>query len=266
MRRSILTVALLGLTISACTSMRVGSDFDHEASFASVTTYDWVATAEGDEDNAAAIDRINPFLDRRLRRAVDYELAERGLQKVEEGPVDLLVAVDVLDAQRVGEVRRATTSATPVFFSVGFGFNPGWYSPWGWGGYPFWGYSRFGWGGRYGWGRPWGWGSSGWGRASVGVGLGFGTPYFGVPAGGSFGVTQSWGGYGLNEPGLPPGSFVIDVLDGTTGELVWRGWAEGAVYYTPDPEDLPDFISSTVHRILEDFPAEVTRGGDRSAS
>jgi len=266
-RRSIFPVVAtaVALTAVACTSMRVGSDYDREASFASVGTYDWVGPPDADDENLAAVDRINPFMDRRLRRAVDNELEARGLVRVQEGPVDLLVAVDVLDAQRVGEVRRAST-ATPVFFSVGFGFNPGWYSPWGWGGYPFWGYSRYGWGGRYGWGHPWGWGWGGSSLGRVGVGFGYRTPYFGWPSTSvSFGVGQSWGGYGLREPGLPPGSFVIDIIDGTTGDLVWRGWAEGAVYYAPDVEDLPEFIASTVHRIMEGFPADVTRGAGRSA-
>ena len=247
--RDIALILLAATFSTACAGMRVGSDFDREISFASATTYDWVAGSDVDDEEEAAVDRINPFIDRRFRRAVDHELEARGLVRKGDGDVDILVDIAVLDADRVGEVRRSPE--TPVFFSVGFGFNPGWFSPWGWGGYPYWGYSRYGWGGRYGWGRPWGY--AGWGGPFVGTSIAWGRPYFGYPVSTAAGVA-SYGGWGPRDPGLPPGSFVIDVLDGETGELVWRGWAEGAIYYAPEPRDLPEFISRTVQRIMEDFP------------
>jgi len=193
---------------------------------------------------------------------VDAELEARGLERVQEGAVDLLVAIDVLDVDRIGEVPRGGGNV-PVVVGFGFGYNPGsWYSPWGWGspyglgygglGYGGWGYGGLGYGG---WGYG-GLGHGGWGYPSVGVSLGFGTPYFGYGAPyGSYGY-RSYGGLGSRDLALPPGSFIIDVLDGESGELVWRGWAEGALSFSPDVRDLPEFISSTVRRIMEELPLD----------
>jgi hypothetical protein len=246
-RRSIVFGLLASIVTGACSTMRVGSDYDHEASLSNVITYDWVSLGEADEETVAAVDRINPFIDRRLRRAVDSELEARGLHRVREGPVDLLVAIDVLDVDRIGEIQRGGGGGVPIVVGFGFGFNPGyWYSPWGWGS-PY-GYSRFGYG-RYGYG--------GWGFPAVGVSLGFGgSPYFGYAAPyGSYGY-RSYGGFRSRDLALPPGSFIIDILDGESGELVWRGWAEGALLFSPDVQDLPKFIASTVHRIMEDLPVD----------
>lgn len=71
----------------------------------------------------------------------------------------------------------------------------------------------------------------------------------------------SGGGEGRREESdlgaLPPGGFVIDVMDRATGEVVWEGWARGALAYAPGELDaLPRFIHDAVHRILEDFPPE----------
>ena len=235
----------------------MGSDYDHEASFASSTTYDWVAPAEAEDENVQAVNRINPFIDRRMRRAVDAELAARGLQRVEEGPVDLLVSVDVLDAGRVGEIPRGArarrdagcssawgSASTPVGTAPGDGDTR---SP---GDIPTAGDTRAG---GYGYGSRYGWGYGG--RSIVGASLGYGTPYFGYPTTVGVGVA-SYGGWGGRNLELPPGTFIIDVLDGESGDLLWRGWAEGALLYTNDVEDLPEFIASTVHRIMEDLPVD----------
>lgn len=253
MRKTIM-LGLLAVTTAGCSTMRVGNDYDRDASFDRVASYDWVGPSEADEETAAAVNRINPFIDRRLRRAVDDELGARGLQRVTEGPVDLLVAIDVLDVDRIGEVPRGGTNV-PVYVGFGFGYNPGyWYSPWGWG-YPYgYGYGYGGWG-YGGWRTPYyGWG---WGGPAVGVSVGWGRgPYFGYAAPyGAYGY-QSYGGFRSRDLALPPGSFIIDLIDGETGELMWRGWAEGALLYAPDAPELPEFIASTVHRMMEDLPIE----------
>lgn len=250
-RRSIVLGLLVSVAASACSTMRVGSDYDHEAALEPVASYDWVSPSEADEETTEAVNRINPFIDRRLRRAVDSELEARGIQRVQEGPVDLLVAIDVLDVDRIGEVPRGGSNV-PVYVGFGFGFNPGYlYSPWGYGGYGRYGYGY----GRYGYGYG-GWG----GYPAVGVSVGFGRgPYFGYAAPyGAYGY-QSYGGFRSRDLALPPGSFIIDILDGETAELVWRGWAEGALLYSPDAPDLPQFIASTVHRIMEEMPLEGQR-------
>ncbi len=52
-----------------------------------------------------------------------------------------------------------------------------------------------------------------------------------------------------------PGSFVVDVVDAESGELIWRGWAERALFFAPEElQDLPAFVEETVGRIMETFP------------
>jgi hypothetical protein len=238
------SLVALGLVVglSACATLRVGSDYDREASFAGAATYDW-AEAPVDEEGAETVDRINPFIDRRMRRAVEFELDTRGLLRVEEGPVDLLVSVSVLAAQEIEDYRWSGAS-TAVSLGFAFGTYPGWFGPWGW--YPYYGtywsrYPYWRWGGRYGY------------VPRVGIAIGR-RPYFGYPYAYSRYGWRSYGGYPSRDLRLPPGSFIIDVFDGESGDLVWRGWAEGALMFAPEADEMPAFISSTVHRMMEDFP------------
>jgi len=147
----------------------------------------------------------------------------------------------VLDA---GDAERGRADrVSPAFlFALGFGFgySPGFWAPWGYG--PF----------NPGYYGPW---RSGRFRR-VGFGVGF-SPYFGYPYGyGAYGPYGAYGGYRERDLRLPPGSFVVDVMDGESGDLVWRGWAEGALAYAPDEDELPAFIASVVHRIMGRFPPE----------
>ena len=74
---------------------------------------------------------------------------------------------------------------------------------------------------------------------------------------GSFGP---YGYYGGGRTGslesLAPGTFIIDIIDGNGGELIWRGWANGALSFAPDVDELPDFIGSVVHDVMEEFPPD----------
>lgn len=241
-------IALVAAAVTAsCASMRFGHDYDREATFAAATTYDWVETPE---EELAEVERVNPFIDRRMRRAVDTELEARGFRRVEEGSVDLLVAVTVLDVEGAESWRRGRVS--PAFLvGFGFGYGPGLWAPWS--GYaPWYGYSPWYGGGFY---SPWRY--RGVRRFGFGVGA---TPYFGYPYGyGSYGPYGAYGGYPDRDLRLAPGSFIVDVMDGESGELVWRGWADGALGFAPDEDELPRFISAVVHRIMERFPPEPER-------
>lgn len=236
-------IALAAAFVTAsCASMRVGHDYDREATFAGAATYDWVETPE---EELEEVERVNPFIDRRMRRAVDYELVSKGFRRVEEGPVDLLVSVRVLDVESSDRGRRGGASPA-ILVGLGFGYGPGFWYPWS--GYaPWWGYPWYG-----GYGGPW----RHRGVRRFGFGVGF-TPYFGYPYGyRAYGPYGALGGYRDRDLRLAPGSFIVDVLDGGTGEPLWRGWANGALAFAPDEADLPAFISSVVHRIMERFPPE----------
>ncbi len=87
-------------------------DYDRSANFGSYKTYQWIdykPVAPGDQ-----------LLDQDIKRAVDEQLAGKGLRRVESGG-DLLVGY------------QAGVSQEKAFDSLGTG-GPGWWGPWGgWG-------------------------------------------------------------------------------------------------------------------------------------
>lgn len=91
------------LTLTACSSVKIQTDFDPQADFSRYETYDWMPQA-GDirvSNNLTS----NDLLDSRIRRAVDAQLSEMGYRKTSSNP-DFHVAYHVaiegkLDVQTV---------------------------------------------------------------------------------------------------------------------------------------------------------------------
>lgn len=102
----VLMFTTLMLTVACAPSMKVHNDFDSRAAFGEFRTFDW-APAPG-KTLAGDPRTTNPFLDDRIRAAIEAELVERGYQKAAAGgSPDLLIAyhaaieekldVDVID-------------------------------------------------------------------------------------------------------------------------------------------------------------------------
>lgn len=70
--------------LGACSSMQVHTDFDEGVDFTEYRTYRW------DMKQTRNRKDINSLLDKRIRDAVDDELAAKGLERVEAG-ADLVV-------------------------------------------------------------------------------------------------------------------------------------------------------------------------------
>lgn len=210
--------AAMVLTSVACAGIRIDSDYDPEATFATRGTYDWIDSAE----IADELQQISPFLDRRIRRAVDVTMEYRGYQREVEGDVDYLVTAIVVAPEGYNVSRCPGGSCGGVRFSVGVGVGH-WY-PYGFG-YPWYGFHRpFG---VY----PWGY--------THAYRVGFGPawlPLYSSPAANL------------------PGTLVIDIIGPASGELIWRGWAEGALLDMPDTEEQQQFLDKIVAQILEEFP------------
>jgi hypothetical protein len=240
-RARLMLVAIASLAVG-CSTVKYSADYDPQVSFSGYKTYDWILPSE---DEQAALERINPFLERRLQRSVEAELTQRGFE-LQPGAPDLLVSVYPVVPPRGADSRgRAGWGGargayrSPVHVSVGFGFGYG--RPYRYGyRYPYFGYRSPFWGYPY-WGYPYGWG--------------FAYPHFAV----AFPVYPSYGwggGYssGVALDGLAPGTLVIDVVDVQADELIWRGWAEGAFYDMPRPEQLDEYIAQVVGKMMKDFP------------
>jgi len=79
-------LALLGASGPACNTMNVRYDYEPGANYSSFHTFDWMAPkaarTEGED---------NPILDRRVRQAVEKELAARGFRPERTASPDFLV-------------------------------------------------------------------------------------------------------------------------------------------------------------------------------
>ena len=96
-------VAALLLVGSGCSSVYVSSDWDREISFDRYHTYRWAPT----ERPADTRPRANQtLLDKRIRSAVDRELAARGLRHDEAAGADLLFVYEATTRSRVEVFRR----------------------------------------------------------------------------------------------------------------------------------------------------------------
>lgn len=86
---SLLALACVLLVIAGCSSVSVKTDFDSEANFTSYRTFKWVPRPAR-AVRQPVID--NPINEARVRRAVEWQLTQKGYRYVETGPADLLIA------------------------------------------------------------------------------------------------------------------------------------------------------------------------------
>ena len=132
MKKTVPLLMLLALLWQGCTTtpVSVSTDYDRSANFTRYTTYKWYQ-----DEPAAGRDTTrtyNTFLDKRMRTAVEANLARKGMRLVTSNP-DLMVAYDMKVVTKQ-QVRPDYT------FAPGFGYGYGY-----WYGYRYnYGYSRFG--------------------------------------------------------------------------------------------------------------------------
>jgi hypothetical protein len=206
------------ITLGCASTLQVRTDYDREAAFGNLRTYAWIDSTGIVRDSAAS-----PFLERRVRRAVDRALSERGFAAAEVESADVLVTAFVVGPTRKDTRWRhwSTAPCGPVVsFRIGIG-------------YPF-GYSlrhpRWPWWGPY-FRHPWGY------ACTYRIGYG----YIWLPV--------------YEEPGdRLAGTLVIDMLDPGTRELIWRGSAEGAVLEYDGEAASQEELDGIAARILRDFP------------
>jgi hypothetical protein len=212
--------ALLGAfaVVSSCAPYQVRTDFDREVSFTGKRTFAWMdSTRPRDEQSG------NPFLERRVRRSVEKAMNERGLAPADANRADLLVTAFV-----IGPTRQDLRSSRGMGVTCGPSLSV-WFGP----RYPF-GFSRRGsswfFPGQY-WRNPWGY------ACAYRIGFGYGwLPLYDAPG------------------GRLAGTLVIDILDGETHELLWRGSAEGALIDARRSDQSQEEIDEIVREVLKRFP------------
>lgn len=208
-----------GLSILGCATTGVNTDYDRQISFAAYRTYAWV-----DSTPVKGERKEGPFFDRRLRRAVERALDQRGFAAAGEAKPDLLVTAFLIgptEGERGWRYWPAAPCGPVGTIAIGIGI-----------GYP------------YGYGHPhahWPWRSPfyryPWGYA-CGYRVGFG--YFWIPV--------------YEEPDRRlAGTIVIDILDGQSRELIWRGSEEGVIREAGESLSQEE-LDQAADRILHEFP------------
>ncbi len=189
--------------LAGCASLQVQRDYDQQAEFTRLMTYDFAET-QVSSDGPPAVS--SPLLARHIEGAVASELDRIGFRHVESGTPDFRVAYRVVTDER----SRFVPSGSG-FGSFGFG-------------------SYYGFRGRYG--------------------RRFFSPFYGYGFG--FGP-----GTGFVRQELR-GTLVLDIIDVSSDEVIYRGWASKSLDLDPRPEKVRIYVDEAVVEILEDFPP--TRG------
>lgn len=114
---ALFTTGLLLLAASAALGQDVRYNFDRNADFSKFKTYKWVSLRD-----AAKLDDLT---DKQIKDALDTELAQKGLSKVDSDQADLFVGYQAA----IGTEKQLTS------FNTGWGYGAGWYRG-GWYGYP----------------------------------------------------------------------------------------------------------------------------------
>jgi len=94
--------------------MKVNHDYDHQADFSSYETYAW-------HDGEHSVADTDPLAHERFMKAVDGQLAMKGMKQVSSNP-DVYVTYNAEESEQM--------SLDTTYMGGGWGYGPGW----GWGG------------------------------------------------------------------------------------------------------------------------------------
>lgn len=116
---------LVILLITSCSSVQITWDYDKDADFANLKTYEYYGWADNSDKILNTIDKT------RIEKSFAAEFTKRGISYVKEGG-DMVVALYIVTEQ------RQETTATTSGVGVGFGGYYGYAGYYGYG--PRWGY------------------------------------------------------------------------------------------------------------------------------
>ena len=121
------SIFLMIAIVGGCSGIQVSQDYDPSTNFGLYRTFAW-APEPTQKSGDVLID--SPFMDRRIRNAIETTLQSRGYPKVEGGRPDFLVTYQL--------VVRTQVEIDTVGPAFGWGAYPYPYGYWGYP-YPYWG-------------------------------------------------------------------------------------------------------------------------------
>lgn len=112
-----LAAASLGLLLlSACSRAQIKYDYDARANYSTFKTFDWMAAPKRVKEKARGAE--NPIMDRRVRGAIERELAAKGFRLEGSADPDFLVTYYPVYQERA---YRTTTHV-----GMAWGYRPYW--------------------------------------------------------------------------------------------------------------------------------------------
>lgn len=178
-------LGLVMLILAGCTTLRVSTDYDPEADFSRLSTYDWMPAPvikTGDPEVT-----YNSLIESRIQGSVNEILQARGYRQGTESP-DFFLAYHV----------NIDKKESVTYINDLYGYGRGW------------GYSG-------GWTYP---------RTEVMV-----TEY-------------------------KQGTLILDIVQASNKQLIWRGVATDDVYVEDTPEEKEQKIRNAVAEMLAQFPPQ----------
>jgi hypothetical protein len=130
----VLSVLVVGLALTGCESLRVGSDYDRQASFAGYHRYSWLPREHPRT--------LNPLVVQRAHDSIDAALAAKGFVYVSDAAAaDFMVDFTIGSRERTEVTGYPAPYTGPWYGGYGYYAYPGRYygHPGGWWGYPYWG-------------------------------------------------------------------------------------------------------------------------------
>ena len=95
---TLIALLMLGaVSLAACQTVRVDSDYDETVDFSSYETFGWLPQPR----NAPRNDQINDILDNRIKRAIEAEIVADGYQKNQRGRPDLYVVYHTATERKI---------------------------------------------------------------------------------------------------------------------------------------------------------------------
>lgn len=112
MKKYIIFFMFYSIIFMGCTSAQVSQDYEPSANFSKLKNYKW-QSIEQEKTGDIRID--NPFLDKRIREAVDRSLSEKGYQSSNQTNYDFYVSYKMSIQRRI----ESEDFTTGVGFGIG---------------------------------------------------------------------------------------------------------------------------------------------------
>jgi len=186
---NLLGFVLLWASVEGCATFTLTTDYDPDATFGGLKTYQWMTprrTPLGDRQ------LHNPLFDKRVVKAVDAVLKQRGFRRIDSGIPDFHVGYHTAVRERIDVWSMNSL----------YGYPPGW-----------------GWNHYYRPGHAW--------------------------------------SYSPRMITYDEGTLVLDIVDGASRQLIWRGSYQAKLSDRPQtPEENQQCVNAAVQEILSRFPPE----------